>query len=483
MIMRKVVSTYALMTSPSAPLWLARSTEPPDPLLLELSSSVALDRDLAAYDVDASVAHVDELERIGLLDTAQAATLRSALDSITRQLADGTFPWREEHEDVHMNVEAAVHEAVGEELAGQLQAGRSRNEEIATDERRWLRDAASRLDQALLQLERSLVGRAADEIETILPAATHTQPAQPVSLAHHLLAYVEMLERDRGRLADLARRADRSPAGSGAAVGSGLPLDRDWLARRLGFAAPTANSLDAVSDRDYAAELVLACAIGLSHLSRLAAEMILWSTPAYRFVRLSDGFTSGSSMLPNKRNPDAAELIRARAAIVGGQLAGLLAVTRGLPLAYHRDMQETRRPMFEAVASYHLCLRVSDAMMAGVTFDRAAMRAAASDGHGLAVALAERLLLRGIPFRTAHRRVGELVALAERHGSALHDLPSRELRAALPELGDQDPVVPAIDEAVHAADVVGGTAPARVRAALSDAMARLGLEPAAEDAP
>ncbi|HXG05331.1 MAG TPA: argininosuccinate lyase [Candidatus Binatia bacterium] len=464
------------MSTPAAsPLWLGRSSQPPDPLLLELSSSVELDRRLAAHDIDGSIAHVEELERIGVLHGDQAQALRAALTQVGRAIADGSFAWRVEHEDVHMNVEAAVHEAVGPELAGQLQAGRSRNEEIATDERRWLRDVVAGLDEAAVRLQRTLVRRAAGEVETILPAVTHTQPAQPVSLAHYLLAHVEMLERDRGRLADLARRADRCPAGSGAAVGSGLPLDRQRLAERLGFAAPTANSLDAVGDRDYAVELVAACAIGLNHLSRLAADLVLWSTPAYGFVRLSDGFTTGSSMLPNKRNPDAAELVRARAAVVGGHLTTLLGITRALPLSYHRDLQEDRRPLFESAASYELCLKVCERMMATLTFDREAMRAAASRGHVRAIALAERLLQAGVPFRQAHRRVGELVARAEQRGCQVHELPAEELRAALPELEGLDPVVPTLEEAVALADVVGGTAPNRVREAIADAAARVGL--------
>jgi argininosuccinate lyase len=319
------------------------------------------------------------------------------------------------------------------------------------------------------------VTRSVEELETPLPAHTHTQPAQPTLLAHHLLAYVEMLERDRGRLADASGRADRSPAGSGAAVGSGLPLDRDGIARRLGFAAPTANSLDAIADRDYAVELVAACAIGMGHLSRLAGELVLWSTPYVGFVRLADAFSSGSSMLPNKRNPDAAELVRARGARLAGHLVTLLSVTHGLPLTYHRDLQETRGPMLDAVASYELCLRVTDAMLATLTFDRAAMHAAATRGHALATALAERLLRAGVPFREAHQRVGRLVATAEERGNDLAEMPDDELRAALPELADAGAIPPTLDEALAAADVVGGTAPPRVRGALEAAAARLGI--------
>jgi argininosuccinate lyase len=458
------------------PLWLGRSVDPPAALALELSATLEEDAPLAPYDVDATRAHIAELRRLGLIDERAEATLDDALQGIGAEIAAGTMAWRPEHEDVHMNVEAAMHAQVGSELAGQLQAGRSRNEEVVSDERRWLRDAVARLDTLLLALQRTLVERAAEEVETILPAHTHTQPAQPVLLAHHLLAYVEMLDRDQGRLADAATRADRSPAGSGAAVGSGLQLDREATAHRLGFARPTANSLDAVSDRDYATELVAACAIGAGHLSRIAGELVLWSTPYFGFVRLADAFTSGSSMLPNKRNPDSAELVRARAARLEGDLMAVLSVQRGLPLAYHRDLQETRRPMLEAVASYELCLKVTDAMLASVAFDRAAMAAAARRGHSRATALAERLVRAGVPFRAAHQRVGALVATAEQRGLDLADLPEVELRAALPELATLDHVLPTLEEAVAAANVLGGTAPERVRAALAAAAERLSAE-------
>ncbi|MGH2356754.1 MAG: argininosuccinate lyase [Candidatus Limnocylindria bacterium] len=464
-----------MSTLDARPLWLGRSTSPPDALALELSATLDVDRPLARYDIEASQAHAAELQRLGLIDAHGASRLDTALQEADASIAAGTFDWRLEHEDVHMNVEAAVRDGAGPDLAGQLQAGRSRNEEVVTDERRWLLDAVRSLDELLIVLERTLVRRAAEEIDTVLPAHTHTQPAQPVLLAHHLLAYVEMLQRDRSRLADAATRANRSPAGSGAAAGSGLPLDRQAVAARLGFAAPTANSLDAVSDRDYAVELVAACGIGLNHISRLAGELVLWSTPYVGFVRLADGFTSGSSMLPNKRNPDSAELVRARAARLAGHVTTLLSLTRGLPLAYHRDFQETRGPMLDAVASYDLCLRVTDAMLASLTFNRAAMRAAATRGHSLATALAERLMAAGVPFREAHQRVARLVATADERGCDLAELSDDELRTALPELAERDPILPALDEALAAADVVGGTAPTRVRAAVEAAAERLGV--------
>jgi argininosuccinate lyase len=462
------------MASKIRPLWGSRVQAPLAPAGVELSSSTRIDAPLAPHDVAASLAHVDELHRIGLIDADGRERLVTALARIGAELESGSFAWSEELEDVHMNIEAAVREQVGRELAGQLQAGRSRNEEVVTDERRWLLAAvSSRLSPAMRTLQRTLAERAAESLDVVLPAHTHTQPAQPVLLAHHLLAYVEMLERDHDRLTDAARRADRCPAGSGAAVGSGLALDRGAIAERLGFSAPTANSLDAVADRDYAIELVAACAITLGHLSRLAADLVLWSTPYLGFARIGDGYATGSSMLPNKRNPDVAELIRARAARVNGQLGTMFGVVTGLPLGYHRDLQETRAPMLDAVASLELCLTASGGMVASLTFNSERMRAAATAGHALATALAERLLAAGVPFRDAHWRVGELVAAAEGRNRDLSELPASELSEALPELADHDPIIPTLSDALAAADLPGGTAPARVRAATTATLERL----------
>lgn len=458
--------------SRQAALWDGRFQSPAADAALALSGSLEIDLPLAEHDVAASRAHVAELRRLELLGQADADRLDDALVAVARDLADGSFTWRPEHEDIHMNVEAAVIEAVGPELGGMLQAGRSRNDEIVTDERRWLATAISNLIGAIHDLQSVLLTRAENEADTILPAHTHTQPAQPVSLAHHLLAYVEMLDRDAGRLADAGERADRSPAGSGAVAGSGLPLDRERIAADLGFGGVTDNSMDAVSDRDYATETVAALAILLGHLSRLAGELVLWSTPYVGFARLDDAFSSGSSMLPNKRNPDSAELVRARAARVEGDLVVLLSLVRGLPLAYHRDLQETRRAMFDAVDSARLGLQVMRGVMAGLAFDRERMRAAAEGGHGRAVILADRLVARGVPFREAHRRVGRLVATAEASGGDLAALPAEALAAALPELGGA--AMPSLEESIAAADVHGGTAPTRVRAALAATRERLG---------
>lgn len=462
--------------SRQAALWGGRFRSPAADAALALSGSLEIDLPLAEHDVAASRIHVTELERLGLLDAEGAARLDASLAGVAARLADGTFAWKAEHEDIHMNVEAAVIEDVGPELGGMLQAGRSRNEEIVTDERRWLGTTIPVLVAAVRELQAVLVERAETDGDAILPAHTHTQPAQPVLLAHHLLAYAEMLDRDAGRLADAARRADRSAAGSGAVAGSGLPLDRHRVASALGFGGVTDNSMDAVADRDYAVEVVAAAAILLGHLSRMAGELVLWSTPYVGFARLDDGYASGSSMLPNKRNPDSAELVRARAARVEGDLVVLMSVARGLPLAYHRDLQETRRPMFEAIDSAVLCVDVMRGVMSSVAFDRDRMLRAAEGGHGRAITLADRLVARGVPFREAHRRVGQLVATAEAAGLDLAEISENELAEALPEL--EGGPMPSVADALEAADVHGGTAPHRVRAAIAAFRQRL-----AEQAP
>jgi len=456
------------------PLWGSRVRAPLTAVAVEISSSTDVDLPLAMHDIAASRAHIGELHALGLMTRDGQDRLDAALADVAAEIAAGTFPWSDDLEDVHMNVESRVRDTAGPELAGQLQVGRSRNEEVVTDERLWLRATVARLDARLLDLERTLARRADEEIETALPAHTHTQPAQPVLLAHHLLAYVEMLERDRGRLADAARRADRCPAGSGAAVGSGLAIDRVRVAKALGFGDITANSLDAVADRDYVVEIVAAAAMALGHLSRLGADLVLWSTPYFGFARISDGYATGSSMLPNKRNPDIAELIRGRAARANANVAALLGILHGLPLGYHRDLQETRAPMLETLASLELSLAAADGMLAEVAFDREAMATAATAGHGLSTALAERLTATGVPFRDAHWRIGELVGEAEKRGCDIAELPDDKLRALLPELGDQDALMPTLAQALAAADIPGGTAPARVREALRIVKERLG---------
>ena len=398
----------------------------------------------------------------------------------------GSLAWDPALEDVHLNLEAALAARIGP-LAGKLHTGRSRNDQVATDLRLWTRRTIDALDAGAVAMERALLDLADREGDAILPGTTHIQPAQPVLFAHHLLAYVEMLERDRERLADCRRRANLSPLGSGALAGAGYPLDRGATARELGFDGVTANSLDGVSDRDFVAELLFDCALGMVHLSRLAEEITWWSNPRFGFVQAADAFATGSSMMPNKRNPDPAELVRGRAARVIGSLAGFLALVKGLPLAYQRDLQEDKPPLFEACATFEASLEVMAGMVATLAVDRDAMRRAAAEGFTTATAMADALVQRGLPFREAHHVVGRLVAEAERVATGLADLPDAVIADAIGHADDPtagrlaaDASLPrelraaaTLEAAVSACDVVGGTAPVRVAAALAAARDRL----------
>jgi argininosuccinate lyase len=410
------------------------------------------------------------------------------LADLRRDVEAGSLRWDPALEDVHLNLESALTERLGA-VAGKLHSGRSRNDQVATDLRLWTRRAIDRLDAGLVDFERALVDRAERDGDAILPGMTHVQPAQPVLLAHHLLAYVEMAERDRGRLADARRRLNVCPLGSGALAGAGYPLDREATAAELGFDGVTANSLDAVGDRDFVVETLAAVALGMVHLSRLAEEIVWWSNPRFGFVRVADAYATGSSMMPNKRNPDPAELVRGRAARAIAALTAVLGVLKGLPLGYQRDLQEDKPPLFGAVATYEASLAIMAGLVATLAIDRDRMRTAADEGYTTATAVADALVRRGVPFRAAHHVVGSLVAGAERGGIAtLGGLSEDAIRAALQ--GSDDPIAraladePAIGDAVRAAasvegalasaDVIGGTAPNRVADALAAARDRLG---------
>jgi argininosuccinate lyase len=388
-----------------------------------------------------------------------------------------------------MNLEAALAERIGP-VAGKLHTGRSRNDQVATDLRLWLRRAIERLDGTILEMERALVGLAEREGTAILPGTTHIQPAQPVLLAHHLLAYVEMLERDRGRLVDARRRANVSPLGAGAIAGSGFPLDREAVAAELGFDGVTANSIDAVSDRDFVVETLAAVALAMVHLSRFAEEITWWSNPRFGFVRVADGFSTGSSMMPNKRNPDPAELVRGKTAGTIGALTAALALLKGLPLAYQRDLQEDKPPLFGAVATLEASLGVMAGLVETLSVDRERMRVAAEEGHTTATAVADALVRRGVPFRAAHHVVGALVLDAEAAGTRLDALDDDMIRGALAGAEDESVrglagdagigealrAAASIDGAMASSDVIGGTAPKRVAAALRAARKRLDRE-------
>jgi argininosuccinate lyase len=401
---------------------------------------------------------------------------------------EGTVTRDPELEDIHLNVEFALEARIGP-VARKLHTGRSRNDQVSTDLRLWVRRTIDDLDGAALDLERALVGLAQGHADALMPAHTHVQPAQPVLFAHHLLAYVEMLERDRGRLADARRRANVSPLGSGAVAGAGFAIDREGVAAELGFDGVTRNSIDASGDRDFVAETLAAAALAMVHLSRLAEELVWWSNPRFGFVRLAEAFSTGSSMLPNKRNPDPAELVRGRAALVIGHLAGFLALLKGLPLGYQRDLQEDKPPLFEACRILGSSLEVMAGVVAGLEVDERRLADAVAEGFTTAVALADRLVDHGVAFRAAHHVVGAFVRAAEDRGVGLEALTDDVIAAALAASDDDaarrlatDPGIAADlrrqavpGAAVERADVVGGTAPARVAAELAEAARRLGV--------
>jgi argininosuccinate lyase len=469
-------------------LWGGRFEGTTDERVADFTRSIEIDRALAADDIAGSIAHVHGLGRAGLLAADEVETLVHGLEGLRAEVEAGSLAWDPALEDVHMNLEAALRERVGP-IAGRLHTGRSRNDQVATDLRLWLRRTLDALDGSIVEMERALVRLADRDGEAVLPGTTHIQPAQPVLLAHHLLAYVEMLERDRGRLADCRRRANVSPLGSGALAGAGYPFDREATARELGFEGVTANSLDAVSDRDFVAEALAAFALCMVHLSRLAEEITWWSNPRFGFVRAADSFSTGSSMMPNKKNPDPAELVRGRAARLIGSLTGFLALLKGLPLAYQRDLQEDKPPLFEAAATLEASLGVMAGMVETLTVDPVRMRAAAGEGYTTATAMADALVRRGVAFRAAHHVVGLLVAEAERDGIGLEALSDAMIAAALASsddtvavtimgdsgLPDELRAAAALDGALASCDVVGGTAPRRVAAALAAAKARLGV--------
>ncbi len=467
--------------------WGGRFTGGTDERVVEFTRSIEVDAALAADDIEGSIAHVRGLGRAGILTGAETDTIVAGLRVLAADVLAGTIAWDPALEDVHMNLEAALEARIGP-LARKLHTGRSRNDQVATDLRLWTRRAIDRLNAGLLDMERALVGLAEREGEAILPGTTHIQPAQPVLLAHHLLAYVEMLERDRGRFADARRRLNVSPLGSGALAGAGYPLDRETTAEELGFDGATANSMDAVSDRDFVVEVLAATALSMVHLSRLAEEITWWSNPAFGFVRVADSFSTGSSMMPNKRNPDPAELVRGRAARAIGALTAMLGVLKGLPLAYQRDLQEDKPPLFDAVGMLEGSLGVMTGLIETLSVDGARMRAAAEAGFTTATAVADAFVRAGLPFRSAHHVVGALVAAAEGRGVGLDEVTDGEVVTALHSVDDIEAgqlaadagigalarAAASVEGALAATDVIGGTAPARVRAALSAARSRLG---------
>jgi argininosuccinate lyase len=453
-------------------MWGGRFAAGPDALMERINASIDFDRRLYAQDLRASRAHCEMLVRQGIVSSEDGEAIAAGLDTIAREIESGRFEFRRELEDIHMNVEARLAELIGAP-AGRLHTARSRNDQVATDFRLWVRDALDALDAEARALQAALIDQAEAEAATVMPGYTHLQAAQPVTLGHHLLAYVEMIGRDRGRLRDARARLNECPLGAAALAGTAFPIDRESTAAALGFEQPMANSIDAVSDRDFALEFLAAGAILATHLSRLAEELVLWCSAGFGFVALSDAFTTGSSIMPQKRNPDAAELVRAKAGRVIGALTGLLVVMKGLPLAYGKDMQEDKEPVFDACDTLRLALAASAGMVRDLRPDPAALRAATRDGFLTATDLADWLVrVLGLPFREAHHRTGAIVRRAEELGCDLAELPLAEMQAVEPRVNEQVFEVLSVERAVESRSSLGGTAPDRVRAAAAAARER-----------
>jgi argininosuccinate lyase len=445
-------------------MWGGRFASGPNAIMEEINASIGFDFRLAMHDIAGSKAHVAMLAQIGILQRADAQVIDNGLDEIAREIETGTFKFSRALEDIHMNIEARLAELIGP-VAGWLHTARSRNDQVALDFRLWIRDSIDALDRQLHALQSALAEKALAHAASVMPGFTHLQPAQPITFGHHLLAYVEMFARDRSRLRDARARLNESPLGAAALAGTSFPIDRAMTAKALGFDRSTANSLDSVSDRDFVLETLSAAAICAIHLSRFAEEIVLWATPQFGFVTLSDKFSTGSSIMPQKRNPDAAELIRAKAGRVIGALNALLIVMKGLPLAYSKDLQEDKEGTFDALHSLSLCLAAMTGMVCDLTPDLDRMKAGAGSGYATATDLADWLVRElKIPFREAHYVTGRIVAVAAAQKKGLEELSLAEMRAVEPRISEAVFAVVAVDNSVRSRSSFGGTAPKNVRA-------------------
>jgi argininosuccinate lyase len=454
--------------------WSGRFAEPVADFVLRYTASVSFDQRLAAADIAGSLAHAAMLHEVGVLSGQDLADIERGMAHIRGEIERGEFTWQLALEDVHLNIERRLTELVGD-AGKRLHTGRSRNDQVATDVRLWLRGEIDAIAALLRDVQRALVAQAATHASTIMPGFTHLQVAQPVTFGHHLLAYVEMFERDAERLADARRRLNRLPLGAAALAGTSFPIDRAFVAQRLGFDGLCENSLDAVSDRDFAIEFCAAAALVMTHVSRLAEELVLWMSPRYGFIRLPDRFTTGSSIMPQKKNPDVPELARGKSGRVTGHLVSLLMLMKGQPLAYNKDNQEDKEPLFDTVDTLRGTLRAFAEMLPGLEVDAAAMRRAALEGFATATDLADHLVKRGLPFRDAHEAVARVVRLAAERQCDLADLPLADLQRFAPQVGPEVHAVLAVEGSVAVRAHVGGTAPAQVLAQVAGWRSRLAM--------
>ncbi|MBA4007408.1 MAG: argininosuccinate lyase [Erythrobacter sp.] len=457
-------------------MWGGRFADGPSAIMREINASIPFDKALWRQDITASKAHVAMLGAAGIVAADDALVIANGLDAVAAEYERDGVPEDWDREDIHMTTEARLAELIGP-VAGRLHTARSRNDQVATDFRLWVRDAFAQMDEGLAALQRALVTRAGEHAASIMPGFTHLQTAQPVTLGHHLMAYYEMFRRDRARIADARVRMNECPLGSAALAGTGFPIDREATAAALGFDRPTANSLDAVSDRDFALDFLWSCSATALHLSRLAEELILWASQPFGFIRLPDSLSTGSSIMPQKKNPDAAELVRGHSGRVIGALTSLMITMKGLPLAYSKDMQDDKPPVFEAAGLMALSIAAMTGMIAGATFNTARMRAAAELGYATATDLADWLVRQaGIPFREAHHITGAAVKLAESRGIALDQLPIEDLKAIDARIDESVYAALSVDASVAARASYGGTAPDQVRMQVAAARKALGME-------
>ncbi|HVQ60975.1 MAG TPA: argininosuccinate lyase [Burkholderiales bacterium] len=457
---------------PGGKLWSGRFAEPVSELVKRYTASIGFDRRLAPHDIRASIAHARMLRAAGILTRGDLKAIERGLARISREIEAGRFRWSRDAEDVHLNIERRLI-AIAGNAGKRLHTARSRNDQVATDARLWLRDAIDEIAGLIREVQRVLVDQADRHAATVMPGFTHLQVAQPVTFGHHLLAYFEMFERDRARLADCRRRVNRLPLGSAALAGTSFPIDRGRVARELGFEGLSENSLDAVSDRDFAIEFCACASLAMVHVSRLAEELIFWTNPGFGFVTLPDRFCTGSSIMPQKKNPDVAELARGKTGRVAGDLVALLMLMKGQALAYNKDNQEDKEPLFDAADTLRDTLAVFAEMIAGIVVNAPAMRAAAQRGFATATDFADYLVKKGLAFRDAHEAAARAVRFAEQSGCALEELPLAGLRRFSAKVGNDVYRVLTLEGSVASRSHVGGTAPSRVRAAVKRARATL----------
>ena len=457
---------------PANPMWGGRFGVAPDAIMQKINASIDVDRRLYAEDIAGSTAHAKMLARTKILKAKDVAAIVRGLEEVRREIEQGEFLFKTELEDIHINVESRLADLIGEP-AKRLHVARSRNDQVALDFKMWVRAACDRAEAALREFQRALIDKAALHAGTVMPGFTHLQPAQPVTFGHHLMAYVEMAGRDRARFADARRRMNECPLGAAALAGTSFPIDREFTARELGFERPTANSLDSVADRDFALEFLAAAAIAALHLSRLAEEIVFWTGPQFGFARLSDAWTTGSSIMPQKRNPDAAELVRASTGRLLGSFIGLATVMKGLPLTYSKDMQEDKARCFAAADALMLGIGAMTGMIDDISVDAARMKATASAGFTTATDLADWLVrVLGMPFREAHHATGRIVRRAEEKGCDIADLSLADMQAIEPRIDKSVFKVLGVENSVASRTSFGGTAPANVKKAVAAARRR-----------